>query len=149
MINVLFDATAGPSADETPWSSLGLKLDEALRDPALHDFQRARYHILSTWCTHDPEQLRLHFEEARETLKVLWLGTRLMGGSQKDFDEFKPLQEMLAIAEEAHTTGALAALKEDRLARQEKYVPRFHGRESSHSGSLTVYRKNSDAAAKA
>jgi hypothetical protein len=125
-INVLFDAIDG--GDETAWSSLALKLDEALRNPALHDFQRDRYHILSTWCTHEPEQIRLHFEDARETLNVLVLGTRLMGGSQKDFDEIKPLQDMLAIAEEAHATGALEALKEDRKARQEKYAPPLHER---------------------
>jgi hypothetical protein len=135
-INVLFEAIAG--GDETAWSSLALKLGEALRNPALHDFQRARYHVLSTWCTQKPDQLRLHLEKARETLSVLVLGTRLMGGSQKDFDEIKPLQDMLAIAEEAHTTGALEALKEDRKARQEKYAPPLHERKSSHRRSLTI-----------
>jgi hypothetical protein len=105
-------------ADKTLIPALGLRLNEALSDPALpHDY-RFRYRLINVLCTTDSSQLEL----AREVLYDFARALQATGMSPEEAD--KTLEER-----HGALTGLEVALEEQRKEREacnEKYPPRFY-----------------------
>lgn len=108
------------------WQSLGTQVGEALSDPAMPRYHRARFHIINAWCIGGAEA-ELQLKWAQETLDDM---VQVLHGSTEDEIDriFKPLREFLEVTK--------AAFEKDKA---ELYVSLSVGRPGI---SLTVLQGN-------
>jgi hypothetical protein len=115
-IEAMYQAT---EADATLFPALGLRLDEALSDPACPRGHCFKYHVMNVYCKPDPLP---QVEMARKILDEMARALQATGISQEEVDKFfEGRRGTLAAIE-----GSVKEQQKEREARNGKYAALFY-----------------------